>query len=91
MTYLFTEIGNAMAVCGPGLCVGIIAIVLAVRGGLPIWLRVLSVIGGVGGILAPFYFTYFVCVLWAVVMAITIIVNGRTAQSKAARPAASMV
>jgi hypothetical protein len=91
VTYLLTEIGNAMAVCGPALCVGIIAIVLAVRGGLPIWLRVLSVIGGVGGILAPFYFTYFLYLIWAVVTAITIIVNRRTAQSRAAEPAASMI
>lgn len=94
VVYLFTEIGSAMAVCGPALCVGVVAIILAIRGGLPVWLRVFSVIGGVSGILAPFFFTYFVYVLWALTMSLTLIVAGRSARAARAgstEPAESIV
>jgi hypothetical protein len=65
--YTITEIGNLLAVCAPALCTGIIAIVLAVRAALPRWLREFSIGAGVCGILAPFFFTYFVFVLWTIV------------------------
>jgi hypothetical protein len=62
--YTFTEIGNLLAVCAPALCLGIAALLLAARTPVPSWLRVFSVVGGVCGILAPLFFTYFVYVLW---------------------------
>jgi hypothetical protein len=67
VVYTFTEIGNLLAVCGPALCVGVAALVLAARGPLPWWLRAFSAVAGVCGVLAPFFFTYFVFVLWTVV------------------------
>lgn len=67
VVYTLGEIGNLLAVCSPALCVGVIAIVLAARAALPRWLRVFSVVAGVCGILAPFFFTYFLFVLWTVV------------------------
>lgn len=91
VVYLLTEIGNVMAVCGPALCVGVVAIVLAVRHGLPMWLRVFSVIGGISGILAPFFFTYFVYLLWALAMGIALIAARRTARTAVAEPAASII
>jgi Na+/H+-dicarboxylate symporter len=69
--YTLTEIGNLLAVCGPALCLGVAALVLATRGPLPTWLRVFSVLAGVCGVLAPFYFTYFVYALWTLVAGIT--------------------
>ncbi|KHK98597.1 hypothetical protein LK09_06455 [Microbacterium mangrovi] len=83
--YLATEIGHLMAACGPALCVGVIVIVLAMRGRMPIWLRVVAVFGGVCGILAPFYFTYFAYVLVMVVMSIAFL-SGRATRSRLPEP-----
>ena len=71
--YVISEIGNVLAVCAPALCVGVAAIVLALgTTSLPGWLRGFSVIAGICGVLAPFFFTYFVFVIWAVVAGVVI-------------------
>jgi hypothetical protein len=71
--YTITEIGNLLAVCAPALCLGVAAVVLATRtAALPRWLRAFSVVAGICGVLAPFYFTYFVFLLWTLVAAIAI-------------------
>lgn len=88
VVYVLTEIGHALAVCGPAMCVGIIGIVLAVRRMLPVWLGVLSVIGGVCGILAPFYFTYFVYLLWVLVLGIAL-ASARQPPAAEAQPKAA--
>jgi hypothetical protein len=68
VVYTITEIGNLLAVCAPALCVGILAIVLAIRTAtLPRWLRTFSVVAGICGALAPFFFTYFAFVAWTVI------------------------
>jgi len=69
--YTLTEIGNLIAVCAPALCMGVAALVLAARGPLPTWLRVVSAVAGVCGILAPLFFTYFLYALWTVIIGIT--------------------
>jgi hypothetical protein len=79
VVYTLSEVGNLLAVCSPALCVGVAAIVLAVKAGLPTWLRVFSVVAGVCGILAPFFFTYFVFVLWTVVAGVAFIASRRRA------------
>jgi hypothetical protein len=87
VVYLLTEIGSAMAVCGPALCIGVVAIVLTFRGGLPVWLRIFCLIGGVCGILAPFFFTYFIYLLWALTMSVALIVTGGAARTMSVGPA----
>ncbi|WP_308492750.1 hypothetical protein [Microbacterium terrisoli] len=77
VAYVLTEVGNLMAVCGPALCVGVIALVLAARGGVSVWLRVCCVIGGVCGILAPYFYTYFIYMLFTVVFAVALIAARR--------------
>ena len=67
VVYTLTETGNLLSVCLPALFVGVIAMVLARTARFPGWLRVFSVVAGVCGILAPFFFTYFVYLLWVVV------------------------
>jgi hypothetical protein len=83
--YLATEIGHLLAVCGPALTVGIAVIVLALRTRMPAWLRVFAVIGGVCGILAPFYFTYFLYVLVMLVLSIAL-VAGRAVRTRMPEP-----
>jgi hypothetical protein len=67
VVYTISEIGNLLALCGPGFFTGVVAILLAARAGLPRWLAVFSVIAGICGILLPFYFTIPVYLVWALV------------------------
>jgi hypothetical protein len=67
VVYTFTETGNLLSVCLPALFVGVIALVLARKADLPRWLRVFCVVAGICGILAPFFITYFVYLLWVLV------------------------
>jgi hypothetical protein len=78
VVYTITEIGNLLAVCGPALCIGVVALVLAVRSSLPRWLRIFAAIAGVCGILAPLFFTYFVFVLWTIVAGTVVFRTSRT-------------
>jgi len=72
VVYTLSEVANLVSVCGPAFFAGIIAVVLAVRGGLPGWLRVFAAVAGICGILAPLFFTYFVFVLWTIAAGITL-------------------
>jgi hypothetical protein len=85
VVYLTTEIGHLMASCGPALAIGVAAIVLAVRAQMRMWLRVVAVVGGLCGILAPFYFTYFVYVLVMVILSIALLM-GRTVRARMPEP-----
>jgi hypothetical protein len=87
--YTITEIGNLLAICSPALFVGVAALVLARRSALPGWLRGFCVVAGLCGILAPFYFTYFVYLLWTVVAGVFLIASRTT--RPAAEPADSLV
>jgi len=89
--YTLTEVGNLLAVCSPAFFIGVAAIVLAVKGGLPGWLRGFSVIAGACGILAPFFFTYFVFVLWTLTFSVWAIATGRRTGAAAAPVQASLV
>jgi hypothetical protein len=89
VVYSISEIGNLLAVCAPALCVGVAAIVLAVRTtALPRWLRSVTVFAGICGVLAPFFFTYFLFVVWTVVAGVVI---ARRNAVPAANPRASLV
>jgi len=79
VVYTLSEIGNLLAVCSPALCVGVAGILLAVKGAMPRGLRMFTIVAGVCGVLAPFYFTYFVFVLWTVVAGIAFAASRRPA------------
>ena len=64
VVYTLTETGNLLSVCLPALFVGVVALVLSRTARFPTWLRVFSAVAGVCGVLAPFFFTYFVYQLW---------------------------
>ena len=68
VVYTITEIGNLLSWCAPALFVGIVAILVSRLQTLPRWLRVFSAVAGVCGILAPFFFTYFLFLLWTVAL-----------------------
>jgi len=72
VVYTLTEIGNLLAVCSPALFVGVGAILVAARGHLPGWVRVVTVLAGVCGVLAPFFVTYFVYLLWVIAVGVAL-------------------
>jgi hypothetical protein len=76
VVYTLSEVANLMALCGPAFFVGAAAILLGVRGPLPTWLRVFSVVAGLCGILLPFYFTIPVYLLWVLVLGIRAVLGG---------------
>jgi len=55
-----------------------------------VWLRAFSVVAGLCGILAPFFFTYFVFVLWTIATGLTLLAR-RPSQAAATEPAPSLV
>jgi hypothetical protein len=88
VVYTITEIGNLLSWCAPALFIGLVAILLSRTTALPRWLRVFSAVAGVCGILAPFFFTYFLYLLWALVLG-AVLVRRRTAPTLS--PEASIV
>jgi hypothetical protein len=88
VVYTMTEIGNLLSWCAPALFVGIVAILLSRVQTLPRWLRIFSVVAGVCGILAPFFFTFFLYLLWTLVFG-AFLVSRRTAPAR--RPEPSIV
>ena len=77
VVYVFTEIGNLVAVCGPAFLVGVIGLLLAARGPLPAPLRVVSAVGGLCGIVAPLFFPVFVFWLWVLVLGVWCLARSR--------------
>jgi hypothetical protein len=91
VVYTITEIGNLLAVCGPALTVGVGAVLVAVRAAMPRGWRIVTVLAGVCGILAPLFFTLFVFVLWTVAAGIAMSVAAGRAARASSEPAASLV
>lgn len=73
VVFTITEIGNLVSWCAPALFVGLVAILLSRVTTLPRWLRVFTAVAGVCGILAPFFFTFFVYLLWTLVFGATLV------------------
>ncbi len=80
--------GNLLAVCAPAFALGALALVLAARYPMAPWLRVVTVLGALGGISAPLFFTYVVFVLWALLLGTWLVLRPSRAAA-AAPPAAS--
>jgi hypothetical protein len=84
--YTLTEIGNLVSWCAPALFMGIVAILLSRTASLPRWLRIFSAVAGVCGILAPFFFTYFVYLLWTLVLGFTWVSQRSSSSAAQAQP-----
>ena len=88
VVYTMTEIGNLLSWCAPALFVGVVAILLSRVPAFPRWLRIFSAVAGVCGILAPFFFTFFLYLLWALVCGVALVAR-RTPTAR--QPQASLV
>jgi hypothetical protein len=75
VVYLLTEISNLVAVCASAFLVGVAALVLAATAPLPRWLRVLTAIAGVCGILGPVFFPIFLFWIWTLVAGVWVLAS----------------
>jgi hypothetical protein len=66
VVYALSELGILVAVGASSFLVGFAALVLAVRAPLPAPIRALTIVGGVCGLLASFFFPIFIFWLWAI-------------------------
>lgn len=90
LTYMFTEAGDTVLFGAALVALGAALVLLGARGALPNWLRVLTVIGGIGGLLAPAFFPVVLVLLWALVTGIWLIVRGREKSTVGVPAAAAM-
>lgn len=81
VVYTITEIGNLLSWCAPALFIGVVAILLSRVRTLSRSLRILSAVAGGCGILAPFFFTYFLYLLWTLVLGATLLA-GRSSSDR---------
>jgi hypothetical protein len=85
-TYLASELGSAL-IWGPGaILLGFALFTLAAGtpGTLPGWLRIATVVGGIGGILGPAFFPSLLVLIWGLVIGIWLVVAGRRTDVAAA-------
>jgi len=66
VVYALSELSILVAVGASAFLVGSAALVIATRASIPTALRMASIVGGVCGILAAFYFPLFLFWLWAI-------------------------
>jgi hypothetical protein len=70
VVYALSEMSILVAVCASSFLVGAAALVLATRAPLPGALRAVTIVGGVCGLLAAFYFPIFIFWLSAIVLGV---------------------
>lgn len=68
--YTFTQVGYAALFGAGGILLGVALIAFASSAALPTWLRVLTWIAGIGGILSIAFFPFFLVLLWGIVFGI---------------------
>ena len=89
VTHLISEVGSVLFIFGAGsalLGFALITLMLASRTTLPGWLRWLTLVAGVCGIAGPAFFTFFLLLLWTIVVGVWLLLAARKAT---ARPAFS--
>jgi hypothetical protein len=82
VVYALSELGILVTVGASSFLVGAAALVLAVRAPLSAPIRALTVVGGVCGLVAAFYFPIFLFWLWAIVFGVRTL----TSRASAAAP-----
>lgn len=79
--------GNLMATTAPSFLIGAAALLLAIKGGLPTWLRVITVVGGLCAMAEPWYYPIVGIVVWVLCFGIWGIARGSGRRQPLAEPA----
>jgi hypothetical protein len=89
LTYMFTEAGDAVMFGAAFVVLGATLVLLGVRAAMPVWLRVVTVIAGVGGLAAPAFFPMFLVLIWALVVGVWLLANPQEESAPATAAAAA--
>jgi len=85
VVYALSELGILVTVGASSFLVGVAAVLMAARAALPGALRVVCVVGGVCGVLAPFFFPLFLFWIWAIGFGLWVAATG----ARESRPVAA--
>lgn len=77
LTYMFAEVGDSVVFGAAFVMLGAALVILGWRGALPMWVRVITVIAGMGGLAAPAFFPILLVLLWGLVIGIWLLTSGR--------------
>ncbi len=78
LTYMFTEAGDAVLFGAAFVILGAALVLLAARAAMPVWLRVVTGIAGIGGLAAPAFFPMFLVLVWALAIGIWLLASPRS-------------
>jgi hypothetical protein len=68
--YFFTQAGFATLFGAGAILLGVALIAFAASAALPMWLRVVTYIAGIAGLLSPAFFPFFLLLIWGIVFGI---------------------
>ncbi|MFD1827151.1 hypothetical protein [Mumia zhuanghuii] len=92
VAYTIGTIGHLCAGPAPAFFIGIVALLLAAKAEMPVWLRVFTVLAGLCALTAALYFTAGAYLLWLLVFGIWAVSHRRPSVSRGGeRPAESLV
>lgn len=87
LVYTFAEMGNLLSATAPSFLIGAAGIVLAWKGGLPVWLRVITVIGSLCAMAEPWYFPIPGVIVWVLCFGSWAIARGGRRRQPVPEPA----
>ena len=69
-TYVITQIGFATLFAAGGILLGVALIAFAASAALPMWLRSVTWIAGIAGLISPAFFPFMILLIWGIVFGI---------------------
>jgi hypothetical protein len=91
VTHLISEVGSVLFIFGSGsalLGFGLIALALGSQQTLPRWLRWTTLVAGVCGVAGPAFFTFYLVLVWSIVVGGWLLLAGRVSSAETALPSA---
>ena len=85
--YMFTQVGFATLFAAGGILLGVTLIALAATSLLPGWVRVVTLVAGILGLVSPAFFPFMALLVWGLVFGIWSLASKRLDATPAAVPA----
>jgi hypothetical protein len=85
--YMFSQVGFATLFAAGGILLGVTLIALAAAGALPGWMRVVTLVAGILGLVSPAFFPFMALLIWGLVFGVWSLASKRV--DEATVPAAA--
>lgn len=82
--YMFSQVGFATLFAAGGILLGVTLIVLAAASTLPGWLRAVTLVAGILGLVSPAFFPFMALLVWGLVFGIWSLASRRAADAPVA-------